>query len=160
MSLVWTVLKIINGSLFEGELDCSFTVSGQQLWWIKGLDHHECGAASKPILLENYTSQQIPVYDGYGRQDGSQYSVTVVSLDVLCRIQQLSSYWWRVWVPMVAFETGRFRLLALTHRARWVTRTIWHIHRFYITSINRLTTWQDKSRKCWVEQTSWTHGLS
>ena len=69
------------------------------------------------MRTKDYKDSQIPIYDGYGGQDGSQYSVTVVSLDVLRHIQQLSSYWWRVWVPMVAFETGRFRLLALTHSA-------------------------------------------
>ena len=69
------------------------------------------------VSCYDYFYEQIPVYDGYGGQDGPQYSVTVVYLDVLHHIQQVSSYWWRVWVPMVAFETGRFRLLALTHRA-------------------------------------------
>jgi len=126
--------------------------------WIRHYVLEVCALPSVLVVIITY--KQISVYDGYGGQDGSQYSVMVVYLDVLCRIHQLSSYWWRVWVPMVVFEAGCLRLLASTHSAGWVTQTIWHIHGFYITSINRLTTWQDKSRKCWVKQTSWTHGLS
>ena len=92
----------------------------------------------------------IRVYDRYGGQGGSQYSVTVVSLDVLRHIQQLPS-----------FSLQRFSPDVFILHDAWIskenTTKVRSSHRLfttpadvpvYITSINRLITWQDKSRKC------------